>query len=342
MKMKKQLAALFMSAVLAVASLSGCGSKAETADSTGGSTTGTSTASTASTSSGKQPYVIFVNPLVGNPVFTAEENGLKKAAEEFGFKLKVTGPSTINDIQMVQAVESAITEKPDFIVTVPYNYTALESTYKKAKEAGVPIINTSSESSDQSLRVAYIGTDNAAYGKMAADILGKANNGKGKVLSMMVRMDISNQKEIIEAFEKRCQEAYPDMKIVSKEQDNGDAMTSVQKFKDAFKAHPEIDTVLCVNATCGNSAALVTKELGIGDKVRILAIDDIDETIKNVKDGAIWGTMVQNFYKMGYMAGQYGIDFLNKKDVPSVTDSGTIFVNKDNVNTYKDEMLKVK
>jgi ribose transport system substrate-binding protein len=155
-------------------------------------------------------------------------------------------------------------------------------------------------------------------------------------------MDISNQKEIIEAFEKRCKEAYPDMKIVDKEQDNGDAMTSVQKFKDAFKTHPEIDTVLCVNATCGNSAALVTKELGISDKVKILAIDDIDETIKNVKDGAIWGTMVQNFYKMGYMAGQYGVDYLNKKEVPSITDSGTIFVNKDNVDTYKDEITKVK
>ena len=327
--MKKQFVAVIMLAVLVMGLLAGCGSK--TADSSGGS---------ASDSNEKQPYVIFVNPLVGNPVFTAEENGLKKAAEDFGFKLKITGPSTINDIQMVQAVESAITEKPDFIVTVPYNYSALESTYKKAKELGIPIINTSSESSDPNLRVAYIGTDNAAYGKLAADILGKANGGKGNVVSMMVRMDISNQKEIIEAFEKRCAEAYPDMKIVDKEQDNGDAMTSVQKFKDAFKAHPEIDTVLCVNATCGNSAALVTKELGINDKVKILAIDDIDETIQNVKDGAIWGTMVQNFYKMGYLAGQYGMDYLNNKEVPSITDSGTIFVNKDNVDTYKDEMMK--
>jgi len=331
--MKKKFVTVIMLAVMVMGLLAGCGSNA--ADSTGGSSSDTESAS-----NGKQPYVIFVNPLVGNPVFTAEENGLKKAAEEFGFKLKITGPSTINDIQMVQAVESAITEKPDFIVTVPYNYSALESTYKKAKELGIPIINTSSESSDQTLRVAYIGTDNAAYGRLAADILGKANGGKGNVVSMMVRMDISNQREIIEAFEKRCAEAYPDMKIVDKEQDNGDAMTSVQKFKDAFKAHPEIDTVLCVNATCGNSAALVTKELGINDKVRILAIDDIDETIQNVKDGAIWGTMVQNFYKMGYLAGQYGMDYLNNKEVPSITDSGTIFVNKDNVDTYKDEMTK--
>jgi ribose transport system substrate-binding protein len=294
---------------------------------------------TAEAAKGKAPYIIFVNPLVGNPVFTSEENGLKKAAEEFGFKLKIIGPSTIDDTQMVQAVESAIAEKPDAIVTVPYNFSALENTYKKAASAGIPIINTSSDSPEKT-RVCYVGTDNVKYGIMAADYIAQKTGGRANVAIMLVRLDISNQLAQKKAFEARLAEKYPNINVIITEQDAGDAMTALQKFQDIFKAHPQVDTVLCLDSICCNSAALVVAEMNLIGKVTILAIDDNDETIANIKSGRTWATMTQNFFKMGYLGGKYAMDTLKGKKVPSTTDSGTVLVTKDNLATYKAEMMK--
>jgi ribose transport system substrate-binding protein len=288
---------------------------------------------------GKTPYVIFVNPLVGNPVFTSEENGFKKAAEEFKFKLKIIGPSTIDDTQMVQAVENAIAEHPDAIATVPYNFSALQNTYKKAAAAGIPIFNSSSDS-PEGTRVCYVGTDNKAYGIQAADILAKKTAGKAKVAIMLVRLDVSNQLEIKKSFEARIAEKYKGMSVVITEQDGGDAMTAVQKLKDIFKAHPEVDTVLCIDSIASDAVAVAVTESKLVGKITVLAVDDNASILANIRKGVIWGTMAQNFYKMGYVSGKYIVDKLAGKAVPSLTDSGTVPITKENIETYKDAFMK--
>jgi len=68
-----------------------------------------------------------------------------------------------------------------------------------------------------------------------------------------------------------------------------------------------------------------------------LAIDDNKDTLQYIRDGKIWGTMAQNFYKMGYTAGEFAKDYLENKKVDSVVDSGTILITKDNIDTYRDE-----
>jgi ribose transport system substrate-binding protein len=290
-------------------------------------------------SGGKVPYVIFVNPLVGNPVFTAEENGFKKAAEEFKFKLKIIGPSTIDDTQMVQAVETAIAEKPSAIATVPYNFSALENTYKKAASLGIPIFNSSSDSSEAT-RVMYVGTDNTQYGIMAADYLAKKTSSRAQIAIMLVRLDISNQIQQKKAFEARIAEKYPNMKVVITEQDNGDPMAAVQKFQDIYKAHPEVNAIVCLDSVCCDAAALVTNEMKLAGKTTILAIDDNDSTLDNIRKGITWATMAQKFYRMGYLSGKNIVDKLNGKSVPSYIDSGTVLITNANVDTYKEEMLR--
>lgn len=284
-----------------------------------------------------EPYVIWVNPLVGSAVFTSADNGITAASEEFGFKLKIIGPSVLDDTQMYQALQSAMVENPDVIVTTPYNYTALAPLYAEAKEKGIPIIDISSDSGEDSGRISFIGTDNTAYGQMAADYINEEKDGKANVLTMMANLDTSNQLEQRVAFEEKCEAEYPDIKTVLVDEDNGDSAQALQKFQDDLKAHPEIDTIFCLESIGGVAAANAVAELGLEDKVTILAIDDNEDTIQFIKDGKIWGTMAQNFYKMGYIAGEYAMKYLAGEEVDSVVDSGTILITAENADTYSFE-----
>lgn len=285
----------------------------------------------------EEPYVIWVNPLVGSAVFTSADNGITAASEEFGFKLKIIGPSVLDDTQMYQALQSAMVENPDVIVTTPYNYTALAPLYAEAKEKGIPIIDISSDSGEDSGRVSFIGTDNTAYGQMAADYINEEKGGEANVLTMMANLDTSNQLEQRVAFEEKCAAEYPGIKTVLVDEDNGDSAQALQKFQDDLKAHPEIDTILCLEAIGGVAAANAVAELGLEGEITILAIDDNEDTVQFVKDGKIWATMAQNFYKMGYVAGEYAMKYLAGEEVESVVDSGTVLITAENADTYSFE-----
>lgn len=335
---KKLISTLLTLTMVSV--LAGCGSTTETKKQETTTSVEDSNVSSAeeTEATGDQPYVIWVNPLVGSPVFTSADNGITAASEKLGFKLKIIGPSTLDDTQMYEAVQSAIVENPDLIVTTPYNFSAIAGLYDEAKEKGIPIINISSDS-EEAGRVSYIGTDNITYGQMAADYINEEKGGKANVLIMMANLDTSNQLEQKTAFEEKCAAEYPDIKVILTDEDKGDSTTALQRFEDNLKAHPEIDTILCLESIGGVSAANAVEELGL-DGITILAIDDNEDTLSYIKDGKIWGTMAQNFYKMGYTAGEFATNYLEGENVDSIFDSGTILITSENIETYTDEFYK--
>jgi len=63
-----------------------------------------------------------------------------------------------------------------------------------------------------------------------------------------------------------------------------------------------------------------------------------DETIACIKDGSMWGSIVQDFYSMGYISVQYAVACLEGKEIPDMTDSGTFFVSAENVDSFQENV----
>jgi ribose transport system substrate-binding protein len=133
---------------------------------------------------------------------------------------------------------------------------------------------------------------------------------------------------------------YPDFEVVLVESCNSDMVIAMDKFSAAFQAYPEINLVIGVCGEAGPAAAKVINETG-RDDITVIAVDDVEETMDFVTSGEIYGTMAQNFYKMGNLGVELLVDFIANGKSPSSTsiDSGSIFVTSDNMTTYS-EMLK--
>lgn len=287
----------------------------------------------------EKPLVVWVNPLIGSAVFTAADNGLKDAAEKYGFRLKITGRSSLDVAGYNQSIQDAIIEKPIAIAVCPYAYEAFAPTLAEARSKGIKIININMDSPVDT-RSAYIGTDNTAYGKLAADYIAKQKNGKANVLVMQAGLTYPNQVEQRDAFVKACAEKYPDVKMVLNDEDQADSAIAVQKFTDILRANPTIDTILCLESIGGVAAGIAVKEMNIVGKITILAIDDNEDTLQYIRDGIIWGTMAQNFYKAGHVAGELAVKAARGESVPSVVDAGTVLITKENIATYTEEFYK--
>ena len=278
--------------------------------------------------------ITFVTPLIGHPVWLDAKKGAEDAAKEFGFNTSWVGPQGIDMDAMVQQIEIALAEDVDGIITCPLNPSAFTNVYKKAQEQGVLITNTAVDTPED-LRLAFIGTNAENMGIKGANALAEKMNGTGKIAVMQGSMDAGNQNESFYAFEETLKNNFPGMEIVVRESDDSDMLKAVDKFNAIFESYPEVNGIYCLEASAGPAAAKVVLERDLVGKITILAVDDMKDTLQYIRDGVIWGTATQNFYQMGYLGAKFIYDKINGQNVPSITDSGTIIVTQENIDSYK-------
>ena len=149
------------------------------------------------------------------------------------------------------------------------------------------------------------------------------------------------------------------------DESNG-AVTVVQVIADIDAPEPaneKINAYLAANAagvdgivtTAWVPAVVAAQALTkIGDKrIKMVGIDHDEVVLKAVKDGFVDGTMLQNPYGQGYI-GSYVLDKLRngctlKEDAPwksnaltaKFVDSGTVFVDVKQIDTYVDAMRAI-
>ena len=289
----------------------------------------------------KKLNLVFVTPLIAHPVWDVARAGFEAAAKELGFDGQYVGPQGIDPAEMVNQIELAIASKVDGIITMPIAPTAMRPVIKKAAQAKIPVVFVGAED-PESTALAFIGTNEAELGKQGGNAI-KAKFGSKPLRAIVLQstMDASFAIKARDGYLAALKD-YPDFKMVTNEACNSDMQIAMQKFEAAFKAYPEINLVIGVCGEAGPAAAKVIKENRLEKKITVVAIDDVAETMALVKEGAIWGTEAQNFYKMGNLGAKILIDFITKGVKPASfkNDSGSIFVTKDNMDNYKATLYK--
>ena len=282
----------------------------------------------------ERPRLVFVSPLIGHAAWLEAKRGSEAAAAELGFDVEWVGPSTIDMDAEIQLIEQAIATKADGILNCPLNPEAFTAVYQKAKEAGIPIVNVQVDTPEDT-RLAFIGTGQVGYGQQAAEQLAKKMGGKANIVVIQTSLDSGNQNAEYDAFKAVLDDKYPDMKVLVREVDNSDMVVAVDKINQILLTYPDVNAFLMLEGSAAPAAAQVFKEKDIKNIV-VLGIDDLDETLQAIRDGWVWGTLTQNYYRMGWDGCQMILDHIAGKQVPSITDSGTTLVTIDNIDSYKE------
>jgi len=286
--------------------------------------------------------ITFVTPLVAHPVWDVARAGFEDGARDFNFIGQYVGPQGIDPAEMVNQIEIALVSGVDGIITMPIAPEAMRPAFKKCEDAGVPVVFVGAED-DESTALAFIGTNEADLGRQGAKALMELMNGEPiKAHILQSTMDASFAIKARDGYLDALKDYSGGFEMVLNEPCNSDMMIAMEKYQNAFMAHPEINVAIGVCGEAGPAAAKVIKEMGLVGKITIIAIDDVEETMDFVKDGTIAGTMAQNFYKMGYLGGELLVDKIRNGNNPASfsNDSGCIFVTKDNFDTYTEALKK--
>lgn len=288
-----------------------------------------------------QLHLVFVTPLYENQVWQAARDGFDAASGNFNFRGDWVGPTAIDVDEMIKQIKIAIAEKADGIITQGTNPEAMVPVLEQANEAGIPVVVVNSDIPDAP-RLAYVGTDTKKIGNLGAKaILEKTGDAPIKAAYMTAALDYRIGIDMVAGYEEILKTAPGGYEKLIIAEDRADFLNSIKQFENIFNTYPECSLVVSVTGSGGVAAQKVVQDKGLSGKVTIMAIDDVAQTLDGVRNGDIYGTMTQNFYRMGYQAAEWICDYVRNGKMPErlINDSGTLIVTKNNIDTYKEDMM---
>jgi ribose transport system substrate-binding protein len=187
-----------------------------------------------------------------------------------------------------------------------------------------------------SRRKCYIGTDNVAAGRQAGEMIKEVLPKGGKIMLFVGKQDTQNAKERIQGIQEAI--AGTKIQIIDIRTDNVDQVRAKSNVADALVAHP--DLACCVGLWNYNGPAILNAvtDAGKQGKVKIVCFDENEETLTGVRDGHIYGTVVQQPFEFGYRSMKVLADVIQGKDA-GIPANGmiivpTIIIKKDNVGPF--------
>lgn len=301
MKLKKWTALLLTA--LMVLGMAGCGSQApassQAVPEAQAPAEGSKAADTAKPN-GEPLEIAVVVKIVGIPFFNAFEDGVKKAAADFGVNAYVTGPTDADPAQQVKIIEDLISAGVDGIVVVPNDATALEAVLQRARDKGIFVIANESpgqKGADYDIEL----IDNQKFAEAAAESAAKAMGGKGEYAMFVGGLSVPLHNTWADIVTKYLAEKYPDMKEATDRIPCGeDAEQAHTKTLELVKTYPELKGIIGFGSLGPIGAAQAVREKDLIGKLAVVGNVMPSQAAQYLKDGSLVEGLLWNPAESGY------------------------------------------
>src|SRR6185369_8930810 len=210
--------------------------------------------------------------------------------------------------------------------------------------ASQTLVLTQDSDAPDSNRACYIGTDNVSAGRQAGDMLKEALPQGGKIMVFVGVLDASNAQQRYQGLKEAL--AGSNIQILDVRTDNTDRVRAKANAADTLVNNPDIAGMVGLWSYNGPAILSAVKEANKVDKVKIVAFDEEPATLAGVKEGAIYGTIVQQPFEFGYRSMELMAKILNgdKSQIPANKQIlvPTIMVKKDNIEEFTKKVNELR
>jgi simple sugar transport system substrate-binding protein len=326
-------AGLFSASLAASALLAACSKDEPTTGGTGSGTAG----NFPSTPKWKFTFVCHVTT---NPFFTPTQYGAEDACKLLGAEYQWTGSQNSVVAEMVDAVNTAVTGQTNGLALAVVDKAAFKDPVNKALDAGIPVVSYNADGARDdpgTNRLAYIGQglyeSGYALGQRA---LTKIDSGQ--VAGFIATPGQLNIQPRIDG----AQQAFKDSgKPITFEAvaTNADITQGLSIIDAYVQGHQNLTGLLAVDAGSTQSVGQTVAKYKLRDKGLKVAggFDLIPETLASIKAGDLDYTIDQQPYLQGFLpvVALYMYKLSGGLMFPCQTNTGLLFVTKDNVDPYQ-------
>ena len=162
------------------------------------------------------------------------------------------------------------------------------------------LVFTQDSDAPKSERACYIGTDNVAAGRQAGALIKEALPQGGKIMVFVGKLDARNAVERLQGIKEALQGS--NVTIIDTRTDDTDRVRAKSNVADTLVRYPDVAALVGLWSYNGPAIISAVRDANKVGQVKIVAFDEEDETLAGVKDGSIYGTVVQQPYEFGYQA----------------------------------------
>ena len=162
------------------------------------------------------------------------------------------------------------------------------------------LVFTQDSDAPKSDRVCYVGTDNVAAGRQAGALIKEALPQGGKIMIFVGNLDARNAQERLQGIKQTLEGS--NVQILDTRTDNAERVRAKANVSDTLVKYSDVVGLVGLWSYNGPAIVNAVREAGKTGQVKIIAFDEEDETLAGIKDGSIFGTVVQQPYEFGYQA----------------------------------------
>jgi ribose transport system substrate-binding protein len=248
------------------------------------------------------------------------QRGTDKAAAELGVEVEFRMPPNGTSEEQRRIIEDLRNKGVQGIAISP-NDAENQSAFLKEVNATIPIITQDSDVPDPSARRCYIGTNNVLAGVAAGEMVKEAVPDGGKIVIYVGKLDAQNAVErrrgvvtSLAGGEDKCQAElkqldagkYPvkfgKYELLDTRTDGGDQAVCRSNADDTLVKHADVKCLVGLWAYNPPAMLEAVKNARKQGKVVLVGFDENEETLQGIKDGHVYGTVVQNPFMFGYEA----------------------------------------
>ena len=291
----------------------------------------------AETTSAKKLKVAYSTWDIANPYFGQIAKGVEDRCNELGYEISIND-SKKDATKQVDAVENYILQKVDIIIISPFDSVSMQLLVKKAKDAGIVVINWNQEIGGGAPVDAFVTIPEYVYGTAigtnAGNWIKDKLNGKADVAVLdlpTVESVIQRANGIIDAIKKLA----PEAKVVAT-QSASNPEEGMRAMETILQANPTVEVVVGVNdgGALGAYEAIMAANKAT-DNFFVGGGDALPEALQLIKDGTIYRATVDiDPYNSGKLFVDTAIKVMENGPIKDVVLFPCIPVTSENINNY--------
>ncbi|GID91509.1 sugar ABC transporter substrate-binding protein [Amorphoplanes digitatis] len=288
---------------------------------------------------------VFINHVTTNPFFTPTQYGAEDACKLLGCSYQWTGSANSVVAEMVNATNTAISGKADGIAIAVVDKTAFKAPVDQALDAGIPVVSYNADGAREdpgTNRLTYVGQglyeSGYALGQRALTQV-----QSGEVVGFIATPGQLNIQPRIDGAQQAFKDAGGAITFTSVAT-NADITKGLSIIDAYAQGHPNLAGMLAVDAGSTQSIGQTVKKYDMRSKGLKVAggFDLIPETLASIKDGDLDYTIDQQPYLQGFLPVLYLYLYKISGGLisPPQTNTGLLFVTKDNVAQYQNTQTR--
>ncbi|MCX8157577.1 MAG: sugar ABC transporter substrate-binding protein [Verrucomicrobiae bacterium] len=271
----------------------------------------------------RKPRIALVMKSLANEFFLTMENGARahQKANANKYELLANGIKDELDVgRQIDLVEQMIAQRVDAIVIAPADSKALVPVCKKARQAGIRVVNIDNKFdagvlAQSGVKFPFVGPDNRKGARMVGEYLAKHLKPGDEVAIIEGAPNAFNAIQRKLGFEDAMKAAG--MKVVSSQSGYWETDKANKVAAAIINEYPNLKAFLCANDSMALGVVAALRDAGKLDRIRVVGYDNIAAVRQLLKEGRVLATADQHADQLAVFGIEYALEMLHSQAAPS-------------------------